>query len=173
MTIQRSYIGFRDEVPFAINGSERGERTIESLGLRRDELNERRFDYLTNVLLLAQSFQQYQKRDAGDGPMLKEEERTLMEELHQHLELLQKYDKPYASMIRYACDLAKLDTVAAYVVETTQQLYPDFEVPFHSRWRHFDAGGVSRLADLSSLDPRSRLDLAIISVLLDAGAGQQ
>lgn len=73
----------------------------------------------------------------------------------------------------FACDLSKLDTVAAYVVETTQQLYPDFEVPFHSRWRHFDVGGISRLAALPALDPRSLLDLAIVSVLIDAGAGRR
>lgn len=81
----------------------------------------------------------------------------------------------------FACDLSQLDAVADYVVETTQQLYPDFEVPFHSRWRHFDAGGTSRLAALDAaladLSPqaaaRSRLDLVIVSVLLDAGAGAQ
>ena len=81
----------------------------------------------------------------------------------------------------FACDLSKLDDVAAYVVETTQQLYPDFEVPFHSRWRHFDAGGEARLAALDAVlremsvtaAARSRLDLAIVSVLLDAGAGSQ
>ena len=44
-------------------------------------------------------------------------------------------------LAHFACDLSQLDTVAQYVVETTQQLYPDFDVPFHSRWRHFDAGG--------------------------------
>lgn len=81
----------------------------------------------------------------------------------------------------FACDLSQLDRVAQYVVETTQQLYPEFDAPFHSRWRHFDAGGVSRLAQLNQalqgLSPtaaaRSRLDLAIVSVLLDAGAGTQ
>jgi len=81
----------------------------------------------------------------------------------------------------FACDLARLDAVAAFVIETTQQRYPDFDVPFHSRWRHFDAGGVARLLALeqalqSMSKPdaaRSRLDLAIISVLLDAGAGDQ
>ncbi|MGD1861357.1 MAG: URC4/urg3 family protein [Leptolyngbyaceae cyanobacterium] len=79
----------------------------------------------------------------------------------------------------FACDLNQLAAVADYVIETTQQLYPDFNVPFHSRWRHFDAGGTPRLAaleqslaDLSKLEAgRSRLDLAIVSVLLDAGAG--
>ncbi|WP_204141646.1 URC4/urg3 family protein [Halomicronema sp. CCY15110] len=81
----------------------------------------------------------------------------------------------------FACDLSQLDAVAAYVVETTQQFYPDFEVPFHSRWRHFDAGGTPRLAQLDEMltgmsrpeAARSRLDLAIVSVLLDAGAGSQ
>jgi hypothetical protein len=74
-----------------------------------------------------------------------------------------------------------LDAVADYVVATTQQLYPDFDVPFHSRWRHFDAGGTPRLAQLEArlagmsmpAAARSRLDLAIVSVLLDAGAGAQ
>ncbi len=87
----------------------------------------------------------------------------------------------------FACDLSQLDAVAAYVVETTQQAYPTFEVPFHSRWRHFDAGGVARLAewfqrlqrqydDLGEGKvgvARSQLDLAMVSVLLDAGAGNQ
>lgn len=85
----------------------------------------------------------------------------------------------------FSCDLSKLDEVAAYVIETTQQHYPDFDVPFHSRWRHFDAGGISRLAELNQAlqqeaagkseaklrMARSQLDLAIVSVLLDAGAG--
>ncbi|MGB3292863.1 MAG: URC4/urg3 family protein [Phormidesmis sp.] len=87
----------------------------------------------------------------------------------------------------FACDLSQLDAVAAYVIETTQQLYPDFDVPFHSRWRHFDVGGLPRLAELNqSLQRqagdetdrrvqigRSQLDLVIVSVLLDAGAGSQ
>lgn len=84
-------------------------------------------------------------------------------------------------LAHFTCDMSQLDAVAAYVVETTQQLYPSFEVPFHSRWRHFNAGGIARLAELDhALQPlpslaaaRSRLDLAIVSVLLDAGAGHQ
>ncbi|MGD1898772.1 MAG: URC4/urg3 family protein [Phormidesmis sp.] len=83
----------------------------------------------------------------------------------------------------FTCDLSKLDKVAEYVVETTQQLYPDFDVPFHSRWRHF---GKERLSPplllpvkeaLSDADrkhcAKAQLDLAIVSVLLDAGAGSQ
>ena len=81
----------------------------------------------------------------------------------------------------FTCDLTQLDTVAAYVVDTTRQLYPNFDVPFHSRWRHFGAGGVERLSPplMSSRNgtdmeaARAQLDLAIISVLLDAGAGSQ
>ena len=76
----------------------------------------------------------------------------------------------------FACDLSQLEAVAAYVIETTRQLYPDFEVPFHSRWRHFNAGGVERLSlgqDATRETARSHLDLAMVSVLLDAGAGGQ
>ncbi|MBE9062631.1 URC4/urg3 family protein [cf. Phormidesmis sp. LEGE 11477] len=92
----------------------------------------------------------------------------------------------------FACDLDRLDEVAAYVVSTTQAFYPDFDIPFHSRWRHFDVGGVPRLAalnqrlsqalDAQSARPevstpfqvaRSQVDLAVVSVLLDAGAGTQ
>ncbi|MEL6903127.1 MAG: URC4/urg3 family protein [Cyanobacteria bacterium J06606_4] len=81
----------------------------------------------------------------------------------------------------FTCNLSQLDTVVHYVIETTQQSYPDLNIPFHSRWRHFDTGGISRLANLhEALQPldrsekaRSLLDLAIVSVLLDAGAGNR
>ena len=81
----------------------------------------------------------------------------------------------------FSCDLSQLDAVAAYVVDTTRQLYPDFEVPFHSRWRHFSADGVERLqpplvpGDHTSHTEaaRAQLDLAVVSVLLDAGAGKR
>lgn len=57
--------------------------------------------------------------------------------------------------------------------------YPKLDVPYHSRWRHFSAGGVGREERLDrvlaarSLRERCRakLELAIVSVLLDAGAG--
>jgi hypothetical protein len=75
--------------------------------------------------------------------------------------------------------LAQLDPVADYVIQTIQQSYPDWQVPFHSRWRHFQAGGVDRLAQLDhrltdhDMLERARIqfDLAVTSVLLDAGAG--
>ncbi|MDJ1176402.1 URC4/urg3 family protein [Roseofilum capinflatum] len=79
----------------------------------------------------------------------------------------------------FHCHLSKLPDVADYVIEVIRSEYPDLNVPFHSRWRHFEVGGTSRLqqfqaslADYSALEQaKSKLDLAIISVLLDAGAG--
>jgi hypothetical protein len=73
----------------------------------------------------------------------------------------------------------RLDPVAERVVEVTRAAYPDLAIPYHSRWGHFGAGGVDRLAELDRLTAamsaqeraRTRFDLVITSVLLDAGAG--
>jgi hypothetical protein len=73
----------------------------------------------------------------------------------------------------------KLAEVADFVLEVTRANYPDLKIPFHSRWGHFKAAGVDRLARLEerlvALPPaeraRAKLDLAIVSVLLDAGSG--
>jgi hypothetical protein len=75
-------------------------------------------------------------------------------------------------------DPAILDAVAE-VAAVTRNRYPDLDIPFHSRWRHFEAGGVDRKAELdarlAALDPagraRAMIDLVVVSVLLDAGAG--
>jgi hypothetical protein len=72
----------------------------------------------------------------------------------------------------------RLDAIADRVVAISRRRYPDLAVPFHSRWRHFCAGGIDRLplvapgADAAET-ARARLDLAIVSVLLDAGAGPE
>ncbi len=76
-------------------------------------------------------------------------------------------------------DLTQLDAVADYVIAVIRENYPTLEVPFHSRWRHFEVGGLSRLerlnSELATLSPVERaiakFDLVIPSVLLDAGAG--
>ncbi|MDE2594494.1 MAG: DUF1688 family protein [Burkholderiales bacterium] len=81
----------------------------------------------------------------------------------------------------------KLHDTAAYVAQIIKQNHPDLRVPYHARWRHFEAGGVDRWAHtarqfgLAASDgqhdaqrlhrARVRVELAIISVLLDAGAG--
>ncbi|NMG22702.1 URC4/urg3 family protein [Brasilonema bromeliae] len=80
----------------------------------------------------------------------------------------------------FNCDLTQLPKVAEYVIEVMREQYPDLQIPFHSRWRHFEAGGVQRLSQLdgklAELTPEqkavAKFDLAIISVLLDAGAGE-
>ena len=41
-------------------------------------------------------------------------------------------------------DAARLDDVADYVAAVIRQNYPDLQVLYHSRWRHFEAGGVDR-----------------------------
>ncbi|MBD2230655.1 URC4/urg3 family protein [Phormidium tenue] len=74
-----------------------------------------------------------------------------------------------------------LPATTAYVLDVMRQQYPDGDIPFHSRWRHFEVAGRSRLdllePELSRLDPVERtklkVDLAITSVLLDAGAGNR
>jgi hypothetical protein len=72
-----------------------------------------------------------------------------------------------------------LVTAATLVAELTRARYPDLKIPYHSRWRHFEAGGVDRSGQLDALltgastaeKARARIDLALVSVLLDAGAG--
>jgi hypothetical protein len=79
----------------------------------------------------------------------------------------------------FALHLEKLEEVAAFVSAVTLANYPTLDIPFHSRWNHFQAGGRDRNAELNGrlmgLDgpavARAKLDLAIVSVLLDAGAG--
>lgn len=69
--------------------------------------------------------------------------------------------------------------VVERVASVTLRTYPDLRIPLHARWGHFQAGGVDRLGPLrtrlASLSPQERVrawfDLAIVSVLLDAGAG--
>jgi hypothetical protein len=73
----------------------------------------------------------------------------------------------------------KLAEAAHAVTAATRDRYPKLHIPFHSRWRHFEAGGVDRKAELDKLlkghDATVRacamVDLTVVSVLLDAGAG--
>lgn len=72
-----------------------------------------------------------------------------------------------------------MENTARTVDEVTRDRYAWGPIPYHSRWRHFEAGGVDRRAELDRLlagaDSRERaraqLDLVLVSVLLDAGAG--
>lgn len=81
----------------------------------------------------------------------------------------------------FRVDLDRLDPAIDLVLETTRKAYPALDVPFHSRWRHFVVNGVDRWALIDTAAKwrdgaaraRSAFDLAIVSVLLDAGAGSQ
>lgn len=76
-------------------------------------------------------------------------------------------------------DPAALPGCAQFVAETTLERYPNLDIPYHSRWRHFDAPGSllferlkSELGPMSNIErARAGFDLVIPSVLLDAGAG--
>jgi hypothetical protein len=81
----------------------------------------------------------------------------------------------------FRIDRPKLALAASAVADITRQRYPKLDIPYHSRWRQFGAGRVDRVGALNRrlkhvTDDerlRSHLDLAIISVLLDAGAGRE
>lgn len=81
----------------------------------------------------------------------------------------------------FTVDLTRLEACADEVVATIRQAYPSLDIPFHARWRHFSAGGHDRWDAVMHGAPwtnagemaRSAFDLAIVSVLLDAGAGPQ
>ncbi|MGZ3418005.1 MAG: URC4/urg3 family protein [Polyangiales bacterium] len=75
----------------------------------------------------------------------------------------------------FSVDLASVERVADYVTAVTRAEYPDLKVPIHGRFRHFEVGGVDRIAEIEIADPKERaralIDLVVPSVLLDAGAG--
>jgi Protein of unknown function (DUF1688) len=82
-------------------------------------------------------------------------------------------------LTHFRIDLNRMEAAADAVLATIQKSYPSLEIPFHARWRHFAVDGVDRwglhATPLSWPDraarARSEFDLAIVSVLLDAGAG--
>jgi len=79
----------------------------------------------------------------------------------------------------FRVDLQRLEQAADLTVAITRKAYPLLEIPFHSRWRHFAVDGDDRWPPIAAAEPwpsraaraRAEFDLAIISVLLDAGAG--
>ncbi len=79
----------------------------------------------------------------------------------------------------FRIDLSRLDEATELVRAITVKNYPTLDVPFHSRWRHFDIGGADRWVAKASATiwrdaaqrARAEFDLAIVSVFLDAGAG--
>jgi hypothetical protein len=91
--------------------------------------------------------------------------------------LMQAVERDLSPSFKLRRDL--LPAVADRVAALTLRRFPTLEIPLHSRWRHFEAGGVDRKAELDQrLAGRSgaevarvHFDLSVVSVLLDAGAG--
>ncbi len=84
-----------------------------------------------------------------------------------------------AGETHFAIDRSKLPACVDLVMQVTQASYPTGQIPFHGRSEHLRAGGVDRPARvLTRLGQASRaeqaralVDLTVVSVLLDAGAG--
>ena len=84
------------------------------------------------------------------------------------------------TLTHFRLNEAALPAAVDRVIKVTLESYPDLQtIPYHGRYRHFDAGGVGRLArfqrGLAGFDADDRLrastELVVVSVLLDAGAG--
>jgi hypothetical protein len=74
-----------------------------------------------------------------------------------------------------------LNAAAVFVAEVVRTNYPDLAVPFHARWRHFVVAGhdlwrecmaATHWPDVTAR-ARAAFDVATVSVLLDAGAGNE
>lgn len=84
------------------------------------------------------------------------------------------------ALAHFEVRLERMPAVVSRVVRVTRARYPDLSaIPYHARWNHFRAGGIDRVAELDARiaplpaaeQARIRFELAIVSVLLDAGAG--
>lgn len=76
-------------------------------------------------------------------------------------------------------DMNALPACADFVAEIVRKNYPTLDVPFHARWRHFvfakrdlweETAANAKWSDAHAR-ARAEFDLAITSVLLDAGVG--
>ena len=78
----------------------------------------------------------------------------------------------------FVVDDASLAPAADLVASVTRTRYPDLAIPYHSRWRHFEAGGIDRRSHVDPLAVRNRvgseqvlLDSRLVDPEVDAGAG--
>jgi len=82
-------------------------------------------------------------------------------------------------LAHWRLDRSTLPGIADFTLGVMRESYPDLDIPFHARWRHFSAGGRDRWGAIAARGnwrdaasrARAEFDLAIVSVLLDAGAG--
>jgi hypothetical protein len=83
------------------------------------------------------------------------------------------------SLEEWAVDMDRLQDTADFVANVVRERYPSLHPPLHARWRHFVLGGRDLWSEISrsrawqspAAAARAAFDLAITSVLLDAGAG--
>jgi hypothetical protein len=64
----------------------------------------------------------------------------------------------------FAVDLDRLDGAADEVVKTISANYPDLDIPFHARWRHFSAGGLDRWASVVPMVFQVRSDNPLVGL---------
>lgn len=89
------------------------------------------------------------------------------------------YDRAMAGKGFFQIHEDRFEALVSYVMDTIGKNYPKGDIPFHSRWGHFRAGGYDRVIEfkkeIAHLDllerARTEIDLVVTSVLLDAGAG--
>lgn len=115
--------------------------------------------------------------------------RAVRERAHKILELCQRGEG------EFIVHMNKIDEVANFVIKVIRDKYPDLKIPYHTRFNHFHVGGFDRVKKLEDLlkknlsddtlkskmnaseyaleRARMLIDLAVTSVLLDAGAGNE
>jgi hypothetical protein len=101
--------------------------------------------------------------------------RTIREKAHYILQLAKENKSEH-----FILNQDKMVPTASFIIEVIKSQYPELDIPYHSRWRHFEVGGIDRMKhllttmNLSSAEERGKIlyELVIISVFLDAGAGQ-
>lgn len=94
----------------------------------------------------------------------------------QRILALAKQDK----LAHFILNEDRMMATASYVIEVIKDQYPDLNIPYHSRWRHFEVGGIDRIKAMQeqlcqfALTEQGKVlyELVIISVFLDAGAGK-
>ena len=91
------------------------------------------------------------------------------------------FDMAIQGMTQFKVNWDKMDETCDFVLQVIREKYPDFNIPFHSRNGHLNAGNIDRLGELERLlGPvddielaKTKIDLIVVSVLLDAGAGHR
>jgi hypothetical protein len=94
-----------------------------------------------------------------------------------------------SSLEDWTVNMDRLPLTADFVAKVVRERYPTLRPPFHARWRHFVFGGRDLWGEIAATRgspppgaagvtgaaaaARAAFDLAITSVLLDAGAGAE